>query len=220
MADTYLSQRPDSELFDKVLRADQDLRSLRAMTPDIWWSLGPQYGIPDHLMQYWHTYLTIRAHLQLALRNTPESECAYSYMTCSQACRELSGRYVKLRSALPPTFFAGRIIDLEAMTAAVFLVYSSHGSSTKQAAGYPGHNGQQLQQLAYDIVEMMESVYSQASNHEGSDVARKASKAIRRLDELLNQPAPLDSQTLSLKIPMSVHSCSSSDGHTDKILSI
>lgn len=177
--DTFLSTQSDREFFDKVFRVDQDLRSLRAMTPETWWSLGPGHAIPHHLMQFWHYYLTTRAHLQLALRNSTESQCAYSYLTCTQACRELAGRYVKLRSVLPLTFFAGRIIDLEAMTAAIFLIYTSHRSATKQVVSIPDDGGQPSQHLAYEVVQMMESVCNKTLNQLGCDVARKASKAIR-----------------------------------------
>lgn len=199
--ESYLLQRGDLELFDKVSKVDSDLRALKAMTPDAWWTIGSQHGVPEHLMQFWQYYLWARTHLQLALRDDTDPQCAYSYLTCTQACRELALRYGMLRGILPLNFFAGRIIDLEAMTAAVFLVYISHRASANQVF-VPNDGGMTSRDLAYEIVKTMESVYTKTPNQVGCDVARKGSKAIRRLDELLSQPAPAESQTLLLQIPL------------------
>lgn len=199
--EAFMSQQYNAEVSYKILEVDQDLSSLRASTPANWWVLGGQQGALEQLMQYWHFYLTIRVHLRSALSGSVDSQGAYSHSICTQACRELAARYTALRSMLPLTFFAGRIIDLEAMTAAVYLIYTSHRSFVRYSDN--SSNGEKSsQQLAYDVVQMMDSVCAKAPNKVGADVARKASKAIRKLDELLSQPEPSKSQQLALKIPM------------------
>ena len=196
--ESYLLRRPETQVFEKVFKVDQELRSLSNMTPQSWWSLGPDSPPSDHILQYWHYYLTARTHLQFAQKDSADSQYAYSYMTCTQACRNMAARYVKLRGVLPPGFFAGRILDVQAMTSAVFLLYTSYGSTTKQTLSYQDDNDQSSTALVYEMLQMMQSVSGQA----GGDFARQAATAIRGLDELLNRQSALDSQTLSLRIPM------------------
>ena len=58
--DAHAMQRPEAELFEKVFKANQDLRALIGMTPQGWWSLGPESSLADQLLQYWQYYFTAR----------------------------------------------------------------------------------------------------------------------------------------------------------------
>lgn len=196
--EAYISQLPETELLEKVFKADQELRSLSNMTPQGWWTLTPDTPLPDRLLQYWYHYFTVRTHLQLALRNSSDSQYTYSYLACSQAARAMAERYVNLRGILPPGFFAGRILDLQALTAAVFLMYNSQRPVPKQGISVQDEGDKPSTVLVEQIIQMMDSVSTQASG----DFSRQAVSAIRGLRELLNRPGQAASQNLTLRIPM------------------
>lgn len=196
--EAYSLQLQETEFSGRVFKADQDLRHLRSLTPESWWLLSTESELSDHIIQFWHYYVTARTHLPLALRDSADSQCAYSFSSCNEACRGLAVRYVSVRSVLPLTFFAGRVFELQAMTAAVFLLFSSHRQASSQVQHDVNSDGQSSTELAYRIVEMMERVAEQG----GAGVARQAAEAIRRLGALLERPPEANAETLNLKIPM------------------
>lgn len=203
--DAYMIRKSEQELREKVERTDADLQALRAMIPESMWTARVVPDMPDAMLQIFHNYLRIRTHLQLALRNSTDAECRRSCTICIHAGMELADRYEMLRSNRPPAFFIARIVDLEAMTAAFVLIYSAYRSSKglRESGGQDDVGGEAARQAAYKIVRMMESVSRRAAEQHqlGTDVARKAAKAIRSLDTLLNQPESVESHTLSLWIP-------------------
>ena len=197
--DAHAMQRPEAELFDRAFKANQDLRSLSEMTPsDWWWSLGKQSSLADQLLQYWYYYFTARVHLQLALRNSRDSQYAYSFLACMEACKALSHRYVNLRGMLPQGFFAGRVLDLQAMTAAVFLLYTCQRSTTKQALNVNAESGEDAETLVQRILQTMDSI----SNQPGGDFGKLAAKAIRELGGLFNQDGQMSTHNVTLKVPL------------------
>ena len=196
--EAYVSQLPETDLLEKVFKADQELRSLSNMTPQSWWTLTQDSPLPDRLLQYWYNYFTVRTHLQLALRSSSDSQYTYSYLACSQAARSVAERYVSLRGILPPGFFAGRILDLQCLTAAVFLLYNSQRPMPKQGLGIQGGGDQSTAQLLEQILQMMDSVSTEVSGY----ISRQAAVAIRGLRELLDRPWQIDSKNLTLRIPM------------------
>ena len=197
--DAYLSQRPESELHEKVFKADQELRSLNNMTPTSWWTLTPESQLTDHILQYFYNYLTVRTHLQLALRDGTDSQYTYSRLACSQACRAVAVRYVKLRAILPPGFFAGRVLDLQALTATVYLLYNSQRPLAKQGLGVQNEGDQPASVLIEQVLQMMDTVSTQIV---GGDFGRQGAAAIRALRELLNTGSQADTKNLTLRIPM------------------
>ncbi|KAK3710984.1 hypothetical protein LTR37_010005 [Vermiconidia calcicola] len=196
--DAYISQRPETELIEKVFKAEQELRSLSGMTPGNWWILDSKSPLTDHVLQYWYHYMVVRTHLQLALRNGSDSQYMYSFLACSQAARAMAVRYVTLRNLLPPGFFAGRVLDLQALTGAVFLLYNSQTVTAKQSLETLSANDQPPQELVREMVRTMRSVSDQANG----GFARQAVAAICALEELLNRPGQSSSHNLSLRIPM------------------
>lgn len=64
--DAYISQRPETELIEKVFKAEQELRSLSSMTPGNWWILDTTSPLTDHVLQYWYRTYRPRLRRQLA----------------------------------------------------------------------------------------------------------------------------------------------------------
>ena len=196
--EAYLSGRPETELLEKVFNADQELRSLWKMTPQTWWTLTSESPLPDHMLQYWYHYFTIRSHLQLALRNGSDPQHTYSTLACLKACRAVAIRYVNLRGILPLAFFAGRVLDLQALTATTYLLYHTQRPIAKQGLTVQDESEMPSSELVEPVVQMMESVSSQA----GGDFGRQAAAAIRTLRDFLNKPGQTHSQNVTLRIPM------------------
>jgi hypothetical protein len=196
--DAYIAQAPEADLHEKVLRADQELRSLANSTPQEWWTLPSSCSLADHLEQYWWYYFTVRAHLQLALRTSTDNQHTYSSLACLQACRAMAVRYVNLRGILPGAFFAGRVLDLQALTAAIFLLYNSQRPMPQQGLSVQDDGNLPATVLVQRMLEMMDSIASQPSG----DFGRQAAIAIRALRSLLDQPGKPDAQNLTLRVPM------------------
>lgn len=192
----HFSGRPMMELFNAVIGTDQQLRSLASLTPKSWReSHWPEISI-DALLQYWHQYLMVRTHLQLALKYDEGQEFAFNFFTCLDACQELARRYISIRPILPAGFFANRVIDLQAFTATVFLLLASYrtirGSGTfPQAVDVNLTTG-----LVDQVVRMMEF----AANRAGGDFAHQAADAVHSLSSLLQQPQTSESHKITLNL--------------------
>ena len=196
----YSSGRPILDLFNAVISTDQELRSLASLTPQTWRKVhGPQLSI-DALLQYWHQYLTVRTHLQLALKYRESQQFAFNFVTCLDACQELARRYVSMRAILPAGFFANQMLDLQAFTATVFLLLASYQTTSSdtgaltQAADVNITSG---------IIDQAVRMMGFAANGAGADFARQAADAIRSLRSLLQQPQPSQSsQKITLSLPL------------------
>ena len=194
----YSSGRPLTELFDAVVATDQELRSLASLTPKSWQKIYWSELSIDALLQYWHQYLTVRTHIQLALKHEEGQQFAFNFITCLEACQELARRYVSMRPVLPAGFFANRVFDLQAFTATVFLLLASyrtkHGSSTfPQAIDVSVTTG-----LVGQVVSMM----GFAADRAGGDFAHQAVNAIRSLSSLLQRSQTSESQKITLSLPL------------------
>jgi hypothetical protein len=107
-------------------------------------------------------------------------------------------RYVNLRGILPGAFFAGRVLDLQALTAAIFLLYNSKRPMPQQGLSVQDDGNLPATVLVQRMLEMMDSIASQPSG----DFGRQAAIAIRALRSLLDQPGKPDAQNLTLRVPM------------------
>jgi hypothetical protein len=193
----YASNKPIMELFDAVMETDRELRTLSTLTPKGWRKIHwPELSI-DAILQYWHQYLTVRTHLQLALKYYEGQEFAFNFVTCLEACQDISRRYTAIRPILPGAFFANRVIDLQAFTAVVFLLLASY-RSTHNSGNQPliAIDVNAITSLVDQAVQMMEFVSSQS----GGDLARQAADAIRSLNSLLQQPQTSESQEITLNL--------------------
>lgn len=194
----YSSGRPLLELSNAVIGTDRELRSLASLTPQNWqrthWS---QLSI-DALLQYWHQYLTVRTHLQLALKYRESQQYIFNFITCLDACLELARRYVSMRPILPAGFFANRVIDLQAFTATVFLLLASY--RTTSASGT-------LPQVVdvnvtTGVVDQAVQTMRFAADRVGGDFAHQAADAVRSLSSLLQQSQSSKSQRITLSVPL------------------
>ena len=211
--DIYSSGKPLMELLDAVLSTDRELRSLASLTPQNWWRIDWPVLSMDALLQFWHHYITIRTHLQLALKHDENQQFSFNFITCFDACQELARRYVALRPVLPAGFFANWVIDLQHFTAIVFLLLASYRTS-------PG-SGILPQptdvNISAGIVDQALQTMHLAADRVGGDCARQAADATRSLRALLHQSQPPESQKISLSLPLVGRIHVSRKSHATKI---
>lgn len=201
----YSSGRPLMELFNAVVGTDQELRSLVALTPKSWRKLHwPELSI-DPILQYWHQYLMLRTHLQLALKYDEGQEFTFNFITCLDACQELARRYVLMRPILPAGFFINRVIDLQAFTATVFLLLASYRTTRGSGNFLQAVDANVITTIVDEVVRMM----AFAADRAGGNFARQAADAVRLLSSLLKQPQTSESQKITLSLPLvgRIHVC-------------
>jgi hypothetical protein len=199
MDSIHSSGRPLTELFNAVIATDQELRSLASLTPKTWWEINPELELSiNSVLQFWHHYLTVRTHLQLALKYDDGQEFVFSFITCLNACQELARRYLSLRPVLPAGYFANRVIDLQVFTATVFLLLASYRK-------FRGPNTF-LQTVdvnaAKGIVDLVVRTMGFAADRAGGDFARQAADSIRSLSLLLQQPQTSEAQKITLNLAL------------------
>lgn len=195
----YSSRKPLSELFNAVMRTDHELRSLAGYPPKSWWKIQFPGPSVDALLQYWHQYITVRTHLQLALTyDENKQQFALNFITCLNACQELASRYVALRPILPMGFFANWVIDMQAFTCAIFLLLASY-RITRGSGSFP---------QAFDVsftaslVDQVVQTMGSSTGRTGEGFAHPAANAIKSLDSLLRQPQAPEQQNISLSLPL------------------
>ncbi|KAK5123659.1 hypothetical protein LTR85_002295 [Meristemomyces frigidus] len=187
-----------SELFNAVMSADRELRLLASLAPKNWWRTKCSEVTVDTVLQHWHHYLTIRVHLQLALKSDEDHQYAFNFITCLEACQELARRYVVLRPMVPTGFFGNRVLDLQVFSAAVFLLLASyrtrHGDGTSMRAVDLS--------LATALTDQVVQTLEYAADRTGGDFARQAAGAIRSLNALLERPQTSNLQKITLHLPL------------------
>ena len=193
----YSSGRPLVELFNTVIGTDQELRSLASLAPKSWRNVHQSELSIDMLLQYWHHYITVRTHLQLALKYDECQQFAFNFISCLDACQELARRYISIRPILPAGFFANQVIDLQAFTATVFLLLASY-RTTRSFRTFPQVDHNAILSLVDQVVRMMRS----ATDRAGGNFARQAADAVRSLSSLLQQPQTFESQKITLSLPL------------------
>lgn len=196
--EAYLSRRSETRIIERVYKIEQDLETLADLVPRNWWHLTDLSPLPAHVLQYWFFYFKVRAHVQLALRNGTNSAHAFSSLTCYQASRSVAQRYVKLRALLPSAFFAGRVLDLQALTGAVALLFTSQRQAPQSSVGMHQQEDVTSIQLVEDVITMMESISGSATGI----FARQGAPALRALKDLLVNPSKVENDTLMLHVPM------------------
>ncbi|KAK0254308.1 hypothetical protein LTS09_010734 [Friedmanniomyces endolithicus] len=173
-----------SELCEKVLRLDQQLRALASLAPKGWWELSSEKVSAVHL----------------ALKNQGNDQYAYSDLVCTETCRDLARRYHVLRGLLPNGFFACRLLDLQALTAAIFLLIKQHGpvQQVVVGTGMHVHTDTTTRLLLERLLEAMET----GAGKPGGHFARQAAKAIRSVADLLKNEEPSGKESLTLCVPL------------------
>ena len=193
----YSSGRPLMELFNTVIGTDQELRSLASLAPKSWRNVHQSELSIDMLLQYWHHYITVQTHLQLALKYDECQQFAFNFISCLDACQELARRYISIRPILPAGFFANQVIDLQAFTATVFLLLASY-RTTRSFRTFPQVDHNAILSLVDQVIRLMRS----ATDRAGGNFARQAADAVRSLSSLLQQPQTFESQKITLSLPL------------------
>lgn len=195
--DLHISGADEATIFQKVLSTDAELRAISNVAPAEWWSMPTAQLSVDHVLQYWHQYFTIRTHLATAMKYKQSDQYAYSRAVTTEASRSVGFRYTQLRGKLPPGFFAGRILDLQALTAMVFLLHSIYSQNASQQPKPGSENAQDLE-LVRKVSTQMEAVGKQLSG----DVARQGCKALTAMLDHFANPDAVGARTLTLRVPM------------------
>lgn len=194
----YAKGQPSLQVCEMVSNIDRELRELANLAPNSWWDLDPNQKsvTPDRVFQYFHQYFTARVHLQLALKNDGSTTYAYSHRVCTEACRNMAVRYAILRPRVLGGFFPVRVFDLQALTAAIFLLHICYGPGSSQEIEAtrtpPSHV------LIQQIVDSMDSVSEGKQGH----FAQEAAHTIRSLSALLSNNYTTDSRYVSLRVPL------------------
>ena len=188
----------DAELYSEVLRMDQELISLASLPPQAWWNTYTPGALAEQLLQYWHSYVTIRVHLKLTLQSDAGQKFDYSRYSCMNACSAAIRRYIGLRREMPEGFFVGRIVDLQALTAGVVLLLAYHNSSSARHVQFQAQGIESPDLLIAQLVELMDSI----SCRKAADFAKQAVVTIRSLSALLDDHDSSQGQDLTLTVPL------------------
>jgi len=194
--DLFVSNADETVIFQKVLNTDAELREIRDQTPVAWWSIPANSLSVDHVLQYWHSYFTVRTHLVMAMKSGASAQYAYSRSVCTDATRNVAQRYITLRSLIPPGFFAGRIFDLQALTASVFILHSVYSQAT------PAQSNTGQHEVDLDLIRRVTVQMENAGNQITGDVAKQGSKAIKSMLEHFANPHAAGNRELTLRVPM------------------
>ncbi|KAI7084509.1 hypothetical protein KC356_g6662 [Hortaea werneckii] len=197
------SGKPGYEIFNTVMSIDQELRYLANQVPISWWRIDWPSLESSAILQYWHQYLVVRTHVQLALTQDTNQQFAFNFATCMEASQALARRYAALRPLLPIGFFASRVIDLQAFTGAVFLLLASQRNVlTGSYRLRSSDNFSEARALAQGIIDGMETSAADATGM-AADFGRQAAGAIRSLsDLLLLPPSNGGCQKVTLRLPL------------------
>ncbi|KAK7425576.1 hypothetical protein QQZ08_007899 [Neonectria magnoliae] len=198
VSDTKAKVLSDAELYEKILKLDTELHELMSMSPD-WWPDQQDPPMPALMMQYFHSYITMRVHAPLSLRPGPSTPASYCQGACTEACSGLIRRYVKLCPLLPSGFFLRRLLDLQVLTAVVILLLVDFSSTSAVQSLLPEASSQRAKALAEEVVETMESTVDEPN----SDYSKQAIPTIRSLIELLNKShSSRTDASLSVRVPL------------------
>jgi hypothetical protein len=213
--DLYSSGRPLPELSSGVNAIDQELQNLISLTPKDWWKIEWSEMSIHAPLQYCHQYLTVRTHLQHAMTYDEGQQLAFSsFVTCFNASDELARRYISLRPLLPAGLFANWVIDLQAFTAAVFLLLTSYRITHNTGLCPQGVNVA----FSTDLVDQVMLVMDSADERVGGDFTHAGADALRSLSLLLQQPQESESQRITLKLPLVGRIHVSRKSYVDKTL--
>ncbi|KAK4943258.1 hypothetical protein LTR10_017100 [Elasticomyces elasticus] len=195
----FMRRALEAECYEKVLNADQQLRSLRALAGRDWWQPSSDKTLAEHCVGFWHHYILARVHLRSAMVKDIDGQYTYSRNTCWDACQSAIRQFILFRSSVPSGFFVCRILDAQAFTAATFLLLSSQGRSATQHTSQGGienslNNG--------DLLSQVMDCFRSVATEPGSDFAREAVAALTSLQSLVHGDRSSQATSLTLKVPL------------------
>ncbi|OQO01527.1 hypothetical protein B0A48_12562 [Cryoendolithus antarcticus] len=197
--DLSIKGRSSRQACDMVLSIDQEFRELTSLAPMSWWDVRPNEKkvTLDLVLQYFQQYFTARAHMQLALHNDRSNTYAYSHMVCTEACRDLAVRYAALRPLVLGGFFPVRLFDVQALTAAIFLLHTCYSPGSSQ-----GMDSTRTPPSLVLIQQVVDSMDLASKAIGGGHFAQEAARTIRSLSALLSNNHSTDSRYVSLRVPL------------------
>jgi hypothetical protein len=223
----FTSGQPHAEIYNRVILADYELRSLAAKAPKRWWNptSDEKTYIPDVnvlLVQFLHCYQTVRVHLHFALKDDynegaevdnnafannghishNSSPYAYSRSACIEACKAVARRYPALRAMIPNGFFLARLVHIQVFTVTTVLLLTRHQNLRNAArSGMRAIDPAEAQEMHDYALQMLTALEDEATKP-GSEFAREESVALRALYALLEDPTAAPAERLALQIPM------------------
>ncbi|EXJ57785.1 uncharacterized protein A1O5_12343 [Cladophialophora psammophila CBS 110553] len=188
-----------AQAYAYALELDRELRVLASQTSKSWWEQDLVHVKPENLCQLLHHYFLMRVHLPFTMRQDPAEGNMYSRLTCMEACEAVAQRYQPLRRMLPSGIFLSPIMDLQAFTATIVLLLTSHSGPSSNRLDSEA-NKVRVQGIAAQVLQVMEEKSRDTTN---SNFARLGALTIRSLNALLQQNNDAaDSRQLNLKVPL------------------
>ncbi|KAL5341408.1 major facilitator superfamily domain-containing protein [Aspergillus crustosus] len=179
-----ITEGPTTKLYTSALEIAREARDLASQTPKSWWMINVADELkPDHIVQYVHYCIVMKAHLPVALRQDRSEEYLYSRLACMDACESVADRYQFLRKKLPSGFFTLRLLDLQAFAAMVLLLLTSHTCPSPDQRSFQIDKAR-LEATVSEVIELMEEKSKEGA---GSDFAERGATTLRALRNLLQQ---------------------------------
>ncbi|KAF5628092.1 C6 transcription factor [Fusarium sp. NRRL 25303] len=170
--------------YTAVLEVAREARSLAGEAPKSWWAFHMDQDLkPDHIVQFVHYCLLMKAHLPIVLRQKGSEDCGYDHLGCIDACKSVAQRYQFIRRKLPPGFFSLNVLDLQAFTAVILLLLMPYSSTLTDLHIFQIDKSG-IQCVVAQVLQLMEE---KSDKDVGSDFARRGAHTIRSLRDLLQQ---------------------------------
>ena len=194
------THEPGIKLHTIALEIAREVGELASHTPASWWVYDAMDGLKaDHIIQFIHYCVIMRAHLPLALRQDRGEDYLYSRLACMDACTSVVQRYQFVRRRMNSGMFMSRAVDLQAFTATVVLLLTSHGSPSMDQCSIR-IDKDQLETQVFRVIELMRD---KAKDKTGADFAELGMRALCALNGLLKQGDNMaDVQDLTLNVPL------------------
>jgi hypothetical protein len=197
--DANMPNVSNTELYASILDLDRQLQMLASQPLKSWWFESSQEVKPYHVVQFLHVCVKMRIHLSFAMRQNLDEEYIYSRLACTDACESVVERYLFLRRSLPPGIFVCPILDLQAFTATIVLLLTSHNLPSTD------HSKLQINKSKIDslVVQIIELMSEKSKGISSSKFAQLGVITIGSLKKLLQQDGEASNvQELKLKIPL------------------
>lgn len=198
----YMSatHEPCTKLYALALDIARGVRNLGFRTPASWWAHDAMDDLrADHVVQMLHYCVIMRAYLPLALRHNREEEYLHGRLACMEACTSVAQRYQFVRRKLAPGMFASRMLDLQAFTASVVLLLTSHSWPSMDQSSIL-IDKPRLEGIVSQVIELMRE---RSQDRVGSDFAEHGMRTLSALKKLLKQENDVARvQELTLIVPL------------------
>ncbi|KIX94587.1 uncharacterized protein Z520_09633 [Fonsecaea multimorphosa CBS 102226] len=193
------TRESSAQAYAYALELDRELRILASQTPKSWWDQDSVHIKPQNLCQLLHYYFLMRIHLPFTMRQDPAEGTMYSRLTCMEACEAVAQRYQPLRRLLPSGIFLSPIMDLQAFTATIVLLLTSHSGPSSNHPDSEASKAR-VQGIAAQVLQVMDEKSRDVTN---ANFARLGALTIRSLNALLQQKGDTtNSRQLNLKVPL------------------